>query len=375
MNPLQSSLIISIAVHGLILWWLFSTVLVTNNRISQVNVEIFSSEPEISKSEGTSSTRKSQPLVKRSEPGRLRKPFASTRQGGAAAEPLQEPTLQPMESAAAGHVASFGTGTTPIFEGEAGGEPGGVAIGPQRTDSSAGGLTSEARGVPGSGGPAIISGSGSGASRKHATPSEVDSFSGAEIPGYVIDAAGHRPPDAGAIYPDVDKYVLYGADKRTPINVLGTEVCIDGEFLRSKEATTISEIKTDYSMCRYLDFGDEAVTVKCPPEAQTKLIHYNSYLSSPLVYSVRTCLEYDTSNCYLTTDQETEREMCRIDFQYEGLWAEGTKFFYRCANSETRTYRQPLQYNIRWFMEIYIEERGLRKREILRETRAVSQCG
>jgi hypothetical protein len=244
MNPLQSSLIISIAVHGLILWWLFSTVLVTNNRISQVNVAIFSSEPEISNSEGTSSTRQSQPLVKRSEAGSVRNPFPSTRKGGAAAEPLQEPTLQPMESAAAGHVASFGTGTTPIFEGEAGGEPGGVAIGPQRTDSSAGGLTSEARGVPsGSGGPAIISGSGSGASRKHATPSEVDSFSGAEIPGYVIDAAGHRPPDAGAIYPDVDKYVLYGADKRTPINVLGTEVCIDGEFLRSKEATTISEIK------------------------------------------------------------------------------------------------------------------------------------
>ena len=51
------------------------------------------------------------------------------------------------------------------------------------------------------------------------------------IPGYVIDAAGHRSPDAGAIFPEVDKYVLYGADKRTAINVLGTEVCIEGEFL------------------------------------------------------------------------------------------------------------------------------------------------
>ena len=131
-------------------------------------------------------------------------------------------------------------------------------------------------------------------------------------PGYVIDTAGHRPPDAGAIYPEVDKYVLYGTDKRTPINVLGSDVCIEGEFLRSKEAATISEIKTDYSKCRYMDFGDESVSVKCPPGAQTKIIHHNSYLSSPLVYSVRICLEYDTSNCYLTTDQETEREMCRI---------------------------------------------------------------
>ena len=43
------------------------------------------------------------------------------------------------------------------------------------------------------------------------------------------------------------------------MNVLGTEVYIEGEFLRSKEAVTISEVKTDYSKCRYLDFGDEAV--------------------------------------------------------------------------------------------------------------------
>jgi hypothetical protein len=165
-----------------------------------------------------------------------------------------------------------------------------------------------------------------GASRKSSTPSDIDSASGAVIPGYVIDAAGHRPPDAGAIYPEVDKYVLYGADKRTAINVLATHVCIEGEFLRSKEAAMISKIKTDYSKCRYLDFGDESVSVTCSPEAQIKIIHHNSYLSSPLVYSVRTCLEYDTSNCYLTTDQETEREMCRIDFEYEGLWGEGTKF-------------------------------------------------
>ena len=100
-----------------------------------------------------------------------------------------------------------------------------------------------------------------------------------------------------------------------PINVLGTKVCIEGEFLRSKEAATISQIKTDYSKCRYLDFGDGSVSVKCPPQAQTKIIHHNSYLSSPLSYSVRSCLEYDSSNCYLTTDQETEREMCRIDFE------------------------------------------------------------
>jgi hypothetical protein len=134
----------------------------------------------------------------------------------------------------------------------------------------------------------------------------------------------------------------------------------------------ISEIKTDYSKCRYRDFGDDSPTVKCPPEAHTRIIHHNSYLSFPLVYSVRSCLEYDRSNCYMTPE-ETEREICRIDFSYDGIWAEGTKFYYRCAKSKTQIYQQPLQYNIRWFMEIEIHNQ-LTRRRILQETRAVSRC-
>jgi hypothetical protein len=374
MNRLQRSLLISISVHALILWWLFSTVSIKNNRISQTNVALLSDLPEISKSEGTSPARQSQPSFKRSQPANPGRLAGNSGKLGAAAEPLQTPTMERIEFEPTGGGLPLSGESTFPSEGEAPGQPGGVAIGSETTESSRGGSTSAAKGPSGRGGPQTMgSGGSSSTPRKSSTPSEIDSFSGAEVPGYVIDAAGHRPRDAGAIYPDIDKYVLYGADKRTPINVPGTEVCFDGDFLRSKEATTISEIKTDYSKCKYLDFGDEAVTVKCPPEAQTKIIHYNSYLSSPLIYSVRTCLEYDTSNCYLTTDQETEREMCRIDFQYEGLWAEGTKFFYRCAKSEIRTYRQPFQYNIRWFMEIEIDER-LRRREFLHETRTVPQC-
>lgn len=373
MNHLQYSLLISISVHALILWWLFSTVLVRKNRISQVNVALFSSEPEISKTYGTSPTRESQPLVAKSQHQSGGKPFGRTRKGGTAPEPLQSPTLPPMESAPNGAATSFSTGTTPLFDAEAD-NAGDVVVTSQGTDSSPLPSISGAKGTPSAQSKSSQpSSTGSTSFRKSSTPSEVDSFSGAEIPGYVIDAAGHRPPDAGAIYSHIDHYVLYGADKRAPTNVLGTEVCFDGEYLRSMEATTLSEIKTDYSKCNYLDFGDEAVTVKCPPEAQTKIIHYNSYLSSPLVYSVRTCLEYDTSNCYVTADQETEREMCRIDFEYEGLWAEGTKFFFRCAKSETHSYRQPLEYNIRWFMEIELDER-LRRRGFLQERRTVPRC-
>jgi hypothetical protein len=105
----------------------------------------------------------------------------------------------------------------------------------------------------------------------------------------------------------------------------------------------------------------------------TKIVHHNSYLSSPLVYSVRTCLEYDSLNWYMREDDANEREICRIDFQYEGIWAEGTKFYYKCAKSEVRSYKQSIEYDIRWFMEIEIDNK-LTRRQVLRETKAVPRC-
>jgi hypothetical protein len=380
MNAVQYSLIISVSAHAFLLIWLTFTIPSRNNRILPIEVALMW-RPSLSKSESSSPVRQSRESGDRNQPALSRKPLTPRNQGSTGESPESPPSAESL--ALGGGIAPLGPAEPSITEGGPAGDiaigdgsgisaPEDAATGTKGTTSKGGGsLRDSASALPG----ASDGGSTPAASsRKSSTPSDIDSASGAVIPGYVIDAAGHRPPDAGAIYPEVDKYVLYGADKRTPINVLGTDVCIEGEFLRSKEAATISEIKTDYSRCRYLDFGDESVSVKCPPEAQTKVIHHNSYISSPLVYSVRNCLEYDTSNCYLTTDQETEREMCRIDFEYEGLWTEDTKFFYRCAKSEPRAYRQPLEYNIRWFMEIYIEERGLRRREVLRETRAVPAC-
>jgi hypothetical protein len=383
MNALQYSLIISVSAHAFLLTWLTLTVPSRNNRVSPIEVALMP-PPSLSKSVASSPIQQFRQPGNRNQPAVNRKPLTS-RNKGATGESLEELAPWSVESLAlGGGIAPLSPAEPFITQGD---QLGDIAIGYGSEVSAPDGATTGTSGAA-SGGGASLSDSASApagasvrggstpaeSSRKSSTPSDIDSASGAVIPGYVIDAAGHRPPDAGAIYPEVDKYVLYGADKRTPINVLGTDVCIEGEFLRSKEAATIAEIKTDYSKCRYLDFGDESVAVKCPPEARTKIIHHNSYLSSPLVYSVRTCLEYDMSNCYLTTDQETEREMCRIDFQYEGLWSEGTKFFYRCSKSESRTYRQSLEYNIRWFMEVYIEERGLRRREALRETRAVPGC-
>ena len=379
MNALHYSLIISVSAHAFLLTWLAFTLPPRNNRVSPIDVELTSPPPSLSKSDGSSPVQQSRQLVNRNRAAVSRRPLIS-RNTGPPPESLEKPA-QSAESVAVGGIAPFSAsdaftpgdqaGNIAIGPGSAVSAPEDGAAGTKGATSGRDGSTRDSASAPAG---ASVGGSTPAGSRKSSTPSDIDSASGAVIPGYVIDAAGHRPPDAGAIYPDIDKYVLYAADKRTPINVLGTDVCIEGEFLRSKEAATIAEIKTDYSKCRYLDFGDESVSVKCPPEAQTRIIHHNSYLSTPLVYNVRSCLEYDTSNCYLTTDQETEREMCRIDFEYEGLWAEGTKFFHKCSKSESRTYRQPLEYNVRWFMEVYIEERGLRRREVLRETRAVPGC-
>ena len=135
-------------------------------------------------------------------------------------------------------------------------------------------------GIPGAGGTSTGTKKGSG-------ESERDDFSGAEIPSYVIDAAGFRSRfDDGGIYPEIDSYVLYGVDKQMGIPVPGTEVCVEGDQLHTKERTTITEVKTDHSKCRVVELGDRVPLKEiCPPEAHTRIVHINHYASSPLVYS------------------------------------------------------------------------------------------
>jgi hypothetical protein len=207
---------------------------------------------------------------------------------------------------------------------------------------------------------------------------EKDDFSGIEIPSYVIDAAGFRSShNDGGIYPEIDSYVLFGGEKNIEVNVPGTEVCIEGDQLLTRERLTITEIKTDHAKCRIVELGDNVPLREiCPPDAQTRIVHINHYASSPLVYTVRTCLEYDRSHCYnRAMGTGGEEEWCRVDFRYEGKWAEGTLWTYKCTKSEARTYRHPLQYNIRWIMEIQSGGgEGLAKKQIYQETRTVEPC-
>jgi hypothetical protein len=197
------------------------------------------------------------------------------------------------------------------------------------------------------------------------------------VPAAAIEAAGSRDPYAGDIYAEPQFYTLYANDTRQAINVPGTDVCIDGNQLRSKEQFTIAETKTNFDKCWIRDLGGDKEKLICPREAETQVVHFNHYLVSPLVYTVRTCLLYDKANCYMRyADDSPEREMCRIDFQYEGIWADDTMFHYKCARSQPNTYRHSLQYTVRWFMEILQrgEPERLRKREVYRETRSVPRC-
>ncbi len=156
MNRLQYSLIISISVHALILWWVFSTVPFRYNRISQTNVALLSDLPEISKSEGTSTTRQSRQPLKRSQPANPGRLAPSSGKARAAAEPLETPTLEPMESEPTGGGVPLGGESILPSEGpgarqlgvETAVKAGGVGIGSQSMVSSQAGSRPAAKGPP-----------------------------------------------------------------------------------------------------------------------------------------------------------------------------------------------------------------------------------
>ena len=132
----------------------------------------------------------------------------------------------------------------------------------------------------------------------------------------------------------------------------------------------------DYSKCRTSTRGDRERDV-CPPGgpgARSEVVVFEGHLASPLAYSVKTCREYDTSHCrVLRRGTEREREYCKVDFKYEGVWDAGTIFEYKCINSETVTYRHPLEYNIRYMVDVARNERIV-SREIHRITQSIPQC-
>lgn len=116
---------------------------------------------------------------------------------------------------------------------------------------------------------------------------------------------GYAHPTEGAIYAKVDSYTLYPGDMDQGISIPGTDVCIEGEQLRSKERFTLAETKTDLDKCRILDLGDDE-RVTCPPQADTRIVWFDGYLTAPMAYTLNTCLEYDTSHCFIRERSDME---------------------------------------------------------------------
>ena len=232
MNALRYSLIISVSAHAFLLIWLTFTVPPRNNRVSHLEVALMSPPPSLSKSEGSSPVQQTRQLVNRNQPAVIRRPLTS-RNTGAPPESLENLAQSAEPLAVDGGTAPFSASDASTL----GDQAGDIAIGsgsavsvPEDGGAGTKGATSGRDGSSRDSASALA-----GSSRKSSTSSEIDSASGAVIPGYVIDAAGYRPPDAGAIYPEVDKYVLYGADKRTAIKYLVRKFVLRASFYAAKK--------------------------------------------------------------------------------------------------------------------------------------------
>lgn len=169
----------------------------------------------------------------------------------------------------------------------------------------------------------------------------------------------------------IDTYSLQAGNIRR--NIPGTDVCIDGDQLRTKEPLSITQIVTDNSKCYMIDRGDRERRF-CPSDSRSEVMLYEGHLSSPVTSSVNICREYDDSNCKIYQRESSERKICsRHDFEYKGVWATGTLFKYKCVKWNTTIHRQPLQYTIRYLIPFEYAERT-KLREVYRVTKALEQC-
>jgi hypothetical protein len=169
-----------------------------------------------------------------------------------------------------------------------------------------------------------------------------------------------------------DHYTLQAGNTRT--NIPGTDVCVDGDQLRTKESLTISQTQTDHSKCHLRLVGGDLEKETCPAEANTTAVVFEGHAVSPLISNLNVCLEYDKSNCRIVENNDHTREICsRPNFDYTGTWAVGTIFVYNCKNWETRVYHLPLEYAVRYMVNMERNGKIIRK-EVKRATYSVPRC-
>lgn len=148
--------------------------------------------------------------------------------------------------------------------------------------------------------------------------------------GSYLDPDHYSLPLPGAPPPGID------------LPVPGTDVCIDGDQLRTKQPITLIEWITDYSKCIVIEFSDTDEEY-CPSSAETEVVVFKGHLVSPLIYSEEVCIEY---------------------YEEEPIFDEDGVGKTLCTKWETRTRRHPLQYTVRHIKsmgevgdeEVYVEE-------------------
>lgn len=251
-------------------------------------------------------------------------------------------------------------------------DPGGMAIGGGSSGPVGGIPTGRGAAGGGSGSGTGIGGTGTGGGT--AFPSASAAARKASV--IVVPPAIQRTtsPYESEVYFEVDHYVLYGENSTVGIRVPGNEICLEGNHLRTIDAMSFSQTRTDESKCRWLDYG-EREEFRCTRDAYS-IVTTSNFLSSPVNYSVNMCLAYDKSSCDWRDGggDGPEREFCKASGVYKGIWAEGTQFFYPCAKSTSQSYTHPLQYQVRFVQDIEFPESRSRQRIVQREMRNIPRC-
>lgn len=195
------------------------------------------------------------------------------------------------------------------------------------------------------------------------------------IPAIVIPPAINYSTASheGAVYYEVDTYVLFAPDTWIGVAIPGNEICLQGDQIRTIVPYKYREHKTDISKCQFLDYGEDR-REECAPDAHT-ILRQNYYLSSPVNYKVNSCLIYDRSNCEWRREGDgRDQQVCKGSVEYKGIWAANTEFHYHCVKSESRAYIHPLQFEVRFFRDVEYQERTFSKRLLLRESRSIIPC-
>lgn len=345
-------LLISIGIHTLVLWqWSLTFLPALPPPTFKTYLLSGSMEPSPEKSSAPGGPVR--PLQQGNPISRLQKPSepASTKQ--------VNPSTAPGETA----TASTGGSTSTTTEGASSPDGGTLSVGGSSSaaigagSGGIGGSSSGAQGQP-SGKQGEIGGGG-----KVPSPPTQTSVASTPIP----EPPEYRYRLYNGYYPEVDHYVLQG------MNIPGTDLCIAGDQLRTRAPVTITQVKTDYSKCRIRTRADREIEF-CPPEARSEVIVPLGFLASPLSYTVNTCREYDKSHCrVLGRGTDREREYCRVNFKYEGVWDAGTIFEYRCVNSASVTHKHPLEYNIRYMVEFFKNDHLVAK-EVHRVKQTIPHC-